>query len=168
MLSAVKRVFWLGALRTPSRLQRAACSCVPLSQLFQNGARSHERPPRPWQAHKLDALVAYNSVKVGEKHLAELGLQLKEMVAADPPASAAECVAFVKGRKDEWALPDADVIKARAPAPVSPAVLRGVARTSVTTRARRMSFCKPCRAYTVMSRPMFPSMADRLLLLTDH
>jgi hypothetical protein len=66
------------------------------------------------QAHKLDALVAYNSVKVGEKHLAELGSQLKEMVGADPPSSSAECVTFVKGRKDEWAMSDADVIKVRA------------------------------------------------------
>ena len=63
------------------------------------------------QAHRLEPLVAYNSVKVGEKQLAELGAQLTEMVGADPPASVAECVTFVKTRKDEWALPDADVVK---------------------------------------------------------
>ena len=57
--------------------------------------------------------MAYNSVKVGEKHLAELGSQLKEMVGSDPPASSTECVTFVKGRRDEWALSDAEVIKAR-------------------------------------------------------
>ena len=55
--------------------------------------------------------MAYNAVKVGEKQLAELGNQLREMVGADPPASVSECTTFVKSRKDEWALSDADVVK---------------------------------------------------------
>ena len=88
-------------------------ACRP-PEASQTGCKLIKCPPSWRQAHKLDALVAYNSVKVGEKHLAELGSQLKEMVGADAPASSAECVAFVKGRKDEWALSDADVIKARA------------------------------------------------------
>jgi len=65
------------------------------------------------QAFKLEPLVAYNAVKVGEKQLAELGNQLREMVGADPPASVSECTTFVKSRKDEWALSDADVVKVR-------------------------------------------------------
>ncbi len=65
------------------------------------------------QAFKLEPLVAYNAVKVGEKQLAELGNQLREMVGADPPASVSECTTFVKSRKDEWALSDAEVVKVR-------------------------------------------------------
>ena len=65
------------------------------------------------QAFKLEPLVAYNAVKVGEKQLAELGNQLREMVGADPPSSVIECTTFVKSRKDEWALSDAEVVKVR-------------------------------------------------------
>lgn len=67
----------------------------------------------PAQEHKLDALVEYNSLKVAEKHLGELAGQLGEMVAADPPIPVAECIVFCKARKDEWSLPDAEIIKVR-------------------------------------------------------
>ena len=57
--------------------------------------------------------MEYNSLKVAEKHLGELAGQLGEMVAADPPIPVAECITFCKARKDEWSLPDAEIIKVR-------------------------------------------------------
>ncbi|KAK9823766.1 hypothetical protein WJX72_005350 [[Myrmecia] bisecta] len=59
----------------------------------------------------LDKLVEYNSKKVAETHLEELNSGLVELVTADPPHPVADCVAMVKAKKQEWELPDTEVIK---------------------------------------------------------
>lgn len=82
-----------------------------LSEFFPPSQRTPELLNAHFKEHKLDALVEYNSLKVAEKHLGELAGQLGEMVVADPPIPVAECITFCKARKDEWSLPDAEIIK---------------------------------------------------------
>lgn len=82
-----------------------------LPEFFPPSQRTPEMLNTHFKEHKLDALVEYNSLKVAEKHLSELAGQLTEMVAADAPLPVADCIAFCKARRDEWALPDAEVVK---------------------------------------------------------
>ena len=59
----------------------------------------------------MQSLVAYNTSKVAEVHLQELGDSLTEMVAAEPAAPVADTLAYCKAQKVEWALPDGEILK---------------------------------------------------------
>lgn len=63
------------------------------------------------QAADLPGLVEYNNKKVAEVHMSELTTQLTAAVTADPPLPVEEVVASAQQKKQEWDLPDVEIVK---------------------------------------------------------
>ena len=66
-----------------------------------------------YQAANLPDLVEYNNKKVAEVHMTELTTQLSAAVTADPPLPVEEVLASAQQKKQEWGLPDVEIVKVR-------------------------------------------------------
>ena len=65
------------------------------------------------QAAGLPELVAYNTRMVSSAHMEELTAQLSSGIMADPPLDQEEILSGAMQKKQEWDLPDSEIIKAR-------------------------------------------------------
>ena len=63
------------------------------------------------QAAGLPELVAYNTRMVSSAHMEELTAQLSSGIMADPPLEQEEILSAAMQKKQEWDLPDSEIIK---------------------------------------------------------
>lgn len=65
------------------------------------------------QEAELGAFVEQHKRKAVEKYGKELQAGINKLVSGvdEPPAAPAEVTAYVKAKKDEWLLPDSDLLK---------------------------------------------------------
>ena len=80
------------------------------------------------QAAGLPELVAYNTRMVSSAHMEELTAQLSSGIMADPPLDQEEILSAAMQKKQEWDLPDSEIIKV-SPLPCAP-VLQGMVLAS--------------------------------------
>ncbi|KAF6265503.1 armadillo-type protein [Scenedesmus sp. NREL 46B-D3] len=95
----------LVALLTKARVVNRLLDFMPPSKRSLEDFNAH------FSAAGLAPLVEWNTRREIDTKVAELQDGLERMMNADPPHSANDVIAFVKSRKAEQTLPDADVVR---------------------------------------------------------
>ena len=108
-----------GGHAAPQKASKGHWISILLGTMFQPGdllGKMHtdkklSSPGWDVQAAGLKPVVDYTKKKVAEVHLEELKASMAEMLAAEPPFPVADLISSAKGKKAEWQLLDADIVK---------------------------------------------------------
>eukprot|EP00798_Chlamydomonas_sp_ICE-L_P027438 gene27438-4739_t len=82
-----------------------------LIDFFPPTKRTYEEFTTHLESNELGALVTWNSQREVEAKITELQQGLSEMIHSDPPTPPAEVLTFVKVKKEEHKLPEAEVLR---------------------------------------------------------